>query len=162
MSVDVMRARRALRRAALLVLLCGVSLPAFAQNANSNLRVLPNPARPGEAVVARLHREGCSPAPLTPRIEGNRIRLVPPDFVICFSPPPPPSDFDVPLGAFSAPGFYTVTAPSGTGADLVLTFEVAGSLGPGTTVVPVVSHPALLTALALGFVLVAAITTRRR
>jgi hypothetical protein len=159
---DVMRFRRALRGTVLLMLLCGASLPVVAQNANSNLRVIPNPARPGEAVVARLHRVGCSPAPLTVQVEGTRIRLVAPQFVICFSPPPPPSDFDVPLGAFSAPGFYTVTAPSGAGPDLVATFEVTGSLGPGTTVVPVVSHPALLTALALGFVLVAAITTRRR
>lgn len=154
-------ARRAAWGRALVLLLALLSPGLSAQSIApiGNLRVVPNPAPAGLMVLARLYREGHDVAgPSTVTVEGNIVTLTVEMYTIDFTVPPPPGDFDIPLGQF-APGHYIlVYAPIDPGGPYLtqrVEFDVQA------TPVPVATRLALLTGLALGMLLLAGVAGRR-
>lgn len=139
-----------------LLMLAAVAPVAHAQlTVYSDLRVVPNPAPAGSAVVARVRREGClSSGTIVVTRQGSTVNLTPAGGPIICGVAPPPTDVDFALGAF-APGRYTVVFDASP--PLTAGFSVVSS-----TAVPVVSDPAVIAGLAFSILLVGAACVRRR
>jgi hypothetical protein len=139
-----------------LLMLAAVAPVAHAQlTVYSDLRVVPDPAPAGTAVVARVRREGClSSGTLVVTRQGSTVNLTPAGGPIICGVAPPPTDVDFALGAF-APGRYTVVFDASP--PLIAGFSVVAS-----TAVPVVSDPEVIAGLAVATLLLGAACVRRR
>lgn len=131
-----------------------------------NLRVLPNPARAGEPVVARLFSSGCAsfdPETFVVTVQDNVVTLTHVVDEIC-GVPPPGFDVDFALGSF-LPGDYTlIYAPTSPIIGFTYVPQSAGFVvaSPARIATVPIASPPIIVLLGFGTLLIGILRMARR